>query len=408
MGDEAPPPPTLRNSADNLRDMPCPESHATTLSSVATNTVSRGSSNRPSEDKVSFCSVRSIDARIIADEAGDRLKVVVNKLQFEGFLCGETAQALTWAAYEIPFEDVRWGRLIGRGAFSRVYVCEHLSTEVAIKALEEEEAVNLSRMRREIGLLLRLRHPNIVLMMGAITKEPSCGVCVVMELCHGGTVCQRIYRARVLPLQEAYRISVQLSLAVEYIHNANCKHRDIAASNVFLQTASYTDLVAKLGDFGWGKFGSPATPDALTPGITPGTAGRIAPEVFERKYGFAADVFAVGIYIYECVSMQMPHTTEAIMSTCQRLRGVSGEQLRTGMTREEGRAALCWMAQHGTTPDATDADARLPGVGELLRKCWTLDPAERTDATGLVRMLRALMMIPTDVEGPAAPDDDSD
>ena len=94
-------------------------------------------------------------------------------------------------------------------------------------------------------MLAHYRHPNIVLMMGAITTPPN--LCLVMELVKEGTLFDLLHRKKVnLSDPDKRRIAIQMVSVIYYLHQHGIVHRDIKSHN-FLLTRN---LDIKLCDFG--------------------------------------------------------------------------------------------------------------------------------------------------------------
>ena len=94
-------------------------------------------------------------------------------------------------------------------------------------------------------MLAHYRHPNIVLLMGAITTPPH--LCLVMELVKEGTLFDLLHRKKTnLPDSDKRRIAVQMVSVVHYLHQHGIVHRDIKSHNFLLNR----NLDVKLCDFG--------------------------------------------------------------------------------------------------------------------------------------------------------------
>merc|ERR1711964_495844 len=189
---------------------------------------------------------------------------------------------MTWGAYEIPYDDLRHGqKSLGEGSFSRVKLCQYRSTQVAVKIIScdtRPETDHRKHISREVGLLLRLRHPHILTVLGFFSywENKIENVCIVTEVCSGLTVDARIFKTKDLPPFSAYTIGMQVCQAVEYIHRQKCQHRDIKAANVMLMTKSLENPLAKLGDFGYSKHRGESSDGRISPGIYPGTPAYMA------------------------------------------------------------------------------------------------------------------------------------
>jgi hypothetical protein len=199
----------------------------------------------------------------------------------------------------------RWGHLvlirkIGEGSFGEVY--EALDTWLdhprALKLLKPEIANRASapQILHEARKLVRVRHPNVVMVHGADSHDGRVGFW--MDLIEGQTLEQRVRESR-LSAGEATYVGQELCRALAAVHHANLVHRDIKAQNVMRATDGGRII---LMDFGAGEFR-----DVPSSGRPHGTPLYLAPEVIT---GGAAtvqtDVYALGVLLYYLVTGRFP------------------------------------------------------------------------------------------------------
>merc|ERR1712078_660441 len=109
--------------------------------------------------------------------------------------------------FEIPVQELTFNRRIGKGAFGDVLQATWQGTDVAVKVLNPGQVSEKSveDFRREVGMLLVLRHPNVVLFMGAATVAPD--LCIVMEHAARGSLYRVLHqRDRQAGIDHARRI----------------------------------------------------------------------------------------------------------------------------------------------------------------------------------------------------------
>ncbi len=194
-------------------------------------------------------------------------------------------------------------REIGRGGFGVVFegVDRALGRRAAIKTVRRgapsaEACESLERERE----LARLRHPNIVAVLGG--GRCDAGPFVVLEYLSGETLAQRLARGP-LPLDEALRVAVAVARALRHAHARGVLHRDLKPANVFLPRAGE----AKVIDFGLARLSGRAGPRGS------GTSGYMSPEQRRGEpEDERTDLFALGLLLLEA-------------ATCRRVRPEDGE-----------------------------------------------------------------------------------
>ena len=212
-------------------------------------------------------------------------------------------------------EKYRIDDKIGSGGFGTVYRGEHilLHHPVAIKvfrpALGQEGAVSMERFRTEGISACRVNHPNAVTVLDFDVSAGSIAY-LVMELLHGHSLSQQLRVDGKLPPLRAVEIACSVCDALAQAHAAGIVHRDIKPSNVFLHGTN-GDRVVKVIDFGIAKLTdesqAPGAETTTQSGMFLGTPAYMAPErVFNQPYDGRADVYAVGVMIFEMVSGRLP------------------------------------------------------------------------------------------------------
>lgn len=195
-------------------------------------------------------------------------------------------------------------RRLGTGGMAAVYLARHVMIErlSAIKLLRQDLGMSpghRERFLREARAVNRINHPNIV----EITDfgEDSGLTFLVMEYVDGPSLHELLAAGR-FAWARAARIAMQLASALGRAHEQGVVHRDLKPENVLVTS----DDFVKLGDFGIAKI---LDAPAITIGETRfGTPGYIAPEVVDGKpAGPAADVYALGVVLYNMVTGVMPY-----------------------------------------------------------------------------------------------------
>ncbi|VFQ92055.1 unnamed protein product [Cuscuta campestris] len=208
------------------------------------------------------------------------------------------------------------GEEVGRGHFG--YTCrakfkkgELKGQDVAVKVIPKAKmttAIAIEDVRREVIILRALTgHNNLVQFYDAY--EDNDNVYIVMELCEGGELLDRILaRGGKYTEDDAKVVLVQILNVVSFCHLQGVVHRDLKPEN-FLFTSKDENAVLKAIDFGLSDF---VKPDERLNDIV-GSAYYVAPEVLHRSYSTEADVWSIGViaYILLCGSRPFWARTES-------------------------------------------------------------------------------------------------
>jgi len=233
-------------------------------------------------------------------------------------------------------------------------------------------------------------------MIGAVAYDSATGTRIVTELCMGGSAYDRIFKHKDMTSAAGLTISIQVAQAIDYMHSLHCHHRDVKPSNIFLATRALSEPQAKLGDFGLSRVeGSDGT---QTPYV--GTPGFMAPEVYQGQYGTAADIFALGVCIFELVMREhafpKPQVNryfrqkEQARELPDRLATSAADDGGKSISPRAFRMALEDMLRHGVRPPLDSAERESPGFSYVLGRCWDHDSSMRLPAGELYAELAVL------------------
>ena len=197
------------------------------------------------------------------------------------------------------------GECLGKGGFGAVYEATHQETgqRVAIKFLldtKEMEPEIQSRFVREVALLQRLDHDNVVRVFDAGLHEGS--IYCAMELVECGSLKEVLIARHRLPWREAAEVAQQVCFALAHAHPRGCVHRDLKPANLYLAE----DGLVKLGDLGLAR---DLTDSRLTAeGQTVGTWRYMPPEQITGQADIDGrlDIYALGCILFEMVAGQVP------------------------------------------------------------------------------------------------------
>jgi serine/threonine protein kinase len=231
-----------------------------------------------------------------------------------------------------------------------------LKRHVALKMLRADLVLpdRLGRFRKEAEALGRLQHPHIVQVYG--WQEQANQPVLVLEYIAGGSLEQRLKKDR-LPVLEAVRLVAVLARAVQAAHQAEIVHRDLKPANVLMappvegNSGTVAGGFPKVSDFGLAYLANSdaLTFDTLAPagssdvlrddtrvtvtGDVVGTPAYMAPEQAGgqvKQVGPPADVWALGVILYRCLSGRMPFPGGNVLETLDWVKTRPPEPLPSG------------------------------------------------------------------------------
>ena len=252
--------------------------------------------------------------------------------------------------------------MVGTGSFGSVYRAwdPELEREVAIKILHTYVAdVTLKRRLLQEGrALAKVRHANVVNVLGVEAHEERVGLC--MEFVQGETLDTALRRHGVLNAREAVLIAEDLCQALSAVHRAGFIHRDIKAKNVMRERAGRIVLM----DFGTGR--SVNRPDVQ--GDVAGTPLYMAPEVLDGEPATpCSDVYSLGVLIYHLVTGEYP--VEARSTDEIRDAHARGRRSLLGERRPDLPVSFIRVMSSALAPDPRE---RCATAGALLEALGTV------------------------------------
>ncbi|KAJ6727373.1 MAP KINASE KINASE KINASE-LIKE PROTEIN [Salix purpurea] len=250
----------------------------------------------------------------------------------------------------VPWDELLLKNKIGSGSFGTVYHADWRGSDVAVKILEEQEfhAERFEGFLSEVAIMKRLRHPNIVLFMGAVTQPPN--LSIVMEYLSRGSLNKLLHMPdAALILDERRRLNMAYDAAkgMNYLHQFRppIVHRDLKSLNLLVDS-TYT---VKICDFGLSR--SKAKTYISSTNAT-GTPEWMAPEVLRNeRSNEKSDVYSFGVILWELMTLQHPW------------RNLKQAQII---------AAVGFMGQRLEIPSTVN-----PSVAALINACLDNDPSKR-------------------------------
>ncbi|WP_437799018.1 protein kinase domain-containing protein [Sorangium sp. So ce693] len=213
--------------------------------------------------------------------------------------------------------DVAGGRFrlirqIGAGGMSSVWWARHelIGRDVALKlspALRDEQVVG--RFIREAKIIGKFQHRNIVGVVDAGELQDEGYLFLALELLRGSPFADRLQPNRPLPPEEVVPVLIEVCCGLSAAHAEGVVHRDIKPENIMMATVPGEGIVPKIVDFGISQLTGAG--DAITiDGQLLGTPSYMSPEqaLGKRTIDARADLWAVGVMLYEALSGAQPFT----------------------------------------------------------------------------------------------------
>ncbi|GKV37559.1 hypothetical protein SLEP1_g45579 [Rubroshorea leprosula] len=265
---------------------------------------------------------------------------------------------------DIPWSDLILKERIGSGSFGTVHRAEWHGSDVAVKILMEQDlhAERYKEFLREVAIMKRLRHPNIVLFMGAVTQPPN--LSIVTEYLSRGSLFRLLHRPgarEVLDERRRLNMACDVAKGMNYLHRRNppIVHRDLKSPNLLVDR-KYT---VKVCDFGLSRFKENTF---LSSKSAAGTPEWMAPEVLrDEPSNEKSDVYSFGVILWELTTLQQPWGN---------------------LNPAQVVAAVGFKGKRLEIPCDLN-----PLVAALIEACWADEPWKRPSFSSIMESLRQLI-----------------
>ncbi|EPS73534.1 calcium-dependent protein kinase 8, partial [Genlisea aurea] len=189
------------------------------------------------------------------------------------------------------------GRVLGRGEFGVTYLCTDVETgeKLACKSISKKKlrtTVDVEDVRREVEIMKHMpKHPNIVTLKA--TYEDDNAVHIVMELCEGGELFDRIVARGHYTERAAAHVMKTIIEVIQACHEQGVMHRDLKPENFLFSNKKETSTLKAI-DFGLSIFFK----NGERFNEIVGSPYYMAPEVLKRNYGPEIDIWSAGVILY--------------------------------------------------------------------------------------------------------------
>lgn len=273
---------------------------------------------------------------------------------------------------------------VGQGGMAEVWSATdiQLDRKVAVKWLRPTLAADpvlAERFRREAVAVARLAHPNIVAVHDVV--EHAGRQAVVMQFVDGKSLRQLLDSQRRLGPELTIHIGAAVAGALDEAHRKGFVHRDVKPGNIMITS----DGRVLLTDFGIAKGLDAVGEDLTSDNVMMGTAKYLSPEqVRGRKLDGRADLYALGLVLYECLAGRVPFLGETDADTAlARLQRDPTDLNRLRPTLPSGLVDLIHqtLARNPAHRPATGAELRTA----LMAVDTAPPPIERTPSVPMPR-----------------------
>lgn len=285
--------------------------------------------------------------------------------------------------FHAALSDIDFQESVGSGSFGRVYKGMYKGKIVAIKRYRANAfgpKSDVDMFCREVSILSRLSHQNIINFVGACLDDPS-QFAILTEYVAGGSLFSLLHeQKRVLDLTSKLSIGLDVARGMNYLHDLAHAviHRDLNSHNILL----HEDGKAIVADFGESRLVRSLEEDNMTK--QPGNLRWMAPEVFTQctRYSTKADVFSYALVMWEIYIGELP------------------------FSHLKPAAAAAEMAYKNSRPLL---NSRMPApVVRIIQRCWTTIPEERPTFCDIVPQLEEYWKEFRDLQMAATSSEDED
>jgi serine/threonine protein kinase len=198
---------------------------------------------------------------------------------------------------DMHLEDFFVGRIIGKGSFGQVNICQHKSTGkvVAIKAVKKlklQSTITLNQLKNEKQILSTIENPFIVKLIGSFQDNRN--VYLIFEYIPGGEVFNLLKTRKKLSKSYVKFIATEITVVLLYLHSVSIVYRDLKPENILISADGHIKLI----DFGLATY---ITQGKLSKTFC-GTLEYLAPEMIDRTgHDYSLDWWTLGVLLYEMI-----------------------------------------------------------------------------------------------------------
>ncbi|GAA0152162.1 non-receptor serine/threonine protein kinase [Lithospermum erythrorhizon] len=252
---------------------------------------------------------------------------------------------LPFEEWNIDFSELTVGTRVGIGFFGEVFRGIWNGTDVAIKVFLEQDLTteNMEDFCNEISILSRLRHPNVILFLGACTKPPR--LSMITEFMEMGSLYYLIHSSgqkKKISWRKRLKMLRDICRGLMCMHRMKIVHRDLKSANCLVNK----HWTVKICDFGLSRI---MTESPMKDSSSAGTPEWMAPELIRNQpFTDKCDIFSFGVIIWELCTLNRPW------------EGVQSHRVVYSVANDGSRLEI---------PEGP--------LGKLISDCWAEEPNER-------------------------------
>lgn len=273
---------------------------------------------------------------------------------------GQEAFANSLETWDLDPSQIKLGEELGKGAYGTVYSGSLRGNNVAVKKLyaQSMDEKAMSAFKGEVEIMSKLRHPNVLLFMGACTQPGN--LMIVTEIMPKGSL-RALIKDPKFSFKTRMEWAKQTAKGMAWLHTMKPPmiHRDLKTGNLLVSAHN----VVKVSDFG---LSSVKTADAETESV--GTPLWMAPEVLGgNEYNESCDVYSFAIVLWELLTMKQPFGD---VSSIEELKEL--------------------VIEKGQRPPIPDICPRT--LAKLMERCWHKDPAKRPQFVDIIPIFDMIIL----------------
>ncbi|XP_077456089.1 kinase suppressor of Ras 2 isoform X1 [Stigmatopora argus] len=307
------------------------------------------------------------------EESGDEFEEMnLSLLSARNFPRKASQTSIFLQEWDIPFEQLEIGEMIGKGRFGKVFHGRwHGEVALRLIDIERDNEDQLKAFKREVMAYRNTRHENVVLFMGACMSPPH--LAIITSLCKGRTLYSVVRDVKVvLDVNKTRQIAQEMVKGMGYLHAKGILHKDMKSRNVFYDNGKVviTDFglftISGVLQAGCRREDKLRIPSGWLCHLAPEIIQQLSPDTEEDKLPFSkqSDVFAFGTIWFELHAREWPY-------------------------KSQPAEVIMWQVGSGVKPSFAHA-----GMGkeilDILLLCWAFEQDERPSFSKLVELLEKL------------------